>query len=196
MQNIEDALSLLTAVTIRYKALEPFEHVEHGKGADPTFKDLLKSEGRVEDLTASIGAEVIGVQLTQLDNKGKDQLALLTAQKKVLIFRDQDFVDIPIKDALEYGRYFGRLHIHPTSGAPEGYPEVHLVHRSAGDTSAADFFASRTTSTSWHSDVTYENQPPGTTFLYALDVPPAGGDTLCKPHSPRSQLLFPPNAHL
>lgn len=132
------------------------------------------------DLTASIGAEVTGVQLTQLDNKGKDQLALLTAQKKVLIFRDQDFVDIPIKDALEYGRYFGRLHIHPTSGAPEGYPEVHLVHRSAGDTSAADFFASRTTSTSWHSDVTYENQPPGTTFLYALDVPPAGGDTLCK----------------
>ena len=30
----------------------------------------------------------------------------------------------------------------------------------------------------WHSDVTYENQPPGTSFLYALDVPTAGGDTL------------------
>lgn len=26
--------------------------------------------------------------------------------------------------------------------------------------------------------MTYENQPPGTTFLYALDVPKAGGDTL------------------
>jgi sulfonate dioxygenase len=30
----------------------------------------------------------------------------------------------------------------------------------------------------WHSDVTYEAQPPGTTFLYLLDGPTAGGDTL------------------
>ena len=26
--------------------------------------------------------------------------------------------------------------------------------------------------------MTYENQPPGTTILYALDIPPSGGDTL------------------
>lgn len=37
---------------------------------------------------------------------------------------------------------------------------------------------SRTNSIAWHSDVSYEVQPPGTTFLYALDVPKAGGDTL------------------
>lgn len=30
----------------------------------------------------------------------------------------------------------------------------------------------------WHSDVTYEQQPPGTTFLIALDTPKSGGDTL------------------
>jgi sulfonate dioxygenase len=30
----------------------------------------------------------------------------------------------------------------------------------------------------WHSDVTYEKQPPGTTFLYLLDGPTTGGDTL------------------
>jgi alpha-ketoglutarate-dependent taurine dioxygenase len=30
----------------------------------------------------------------------------------------------------------------------------------------------------WHSDVTYEKQPPGTTFLYVLDGPESGGDTL------------------
>ena len=30
----------------------------------------------------------------------------------------------------------------------------------------------------WHSDVTYEKQPPGTTFLYILDKPGTGGDTL------------------
>jgi len=162
----------------KYEPLTPFEHYEHGKDADPSFPDLLKPGSKINDITASIGAEVHGVQLTSLSNKGKDQLALLVAQKKCVAFRDQNFADLPIEEALEYGRYFGRLHMHPASGAPKGYPEVHLVHRSAGDTSAQEFFATRTNSVAWHSDVTYENQPPGTTFLYALDVPEAGGDTL------------------
>ncbi|KIW66381.1 hypothetical protein PV04_05717 [Phialophora macrospora] len=161
-----------------YKPLEPFEHYEHGKDADPSFKNLLKAGSKMEDITASIGAEVTGVQLSQLDNKGRDELALLVAQKKVVAFRDQDFASLPIEQALEFGRYFGRLHIHPTSGAPEGFPEVHLVHRAAEDKTFADFLNSRTNSIAWHSDVTYENQPPGTTFLYALDIPEAGGDTL------------------
>lgn len=33
-------------------------------------------------------------------------------------------------------------------------------------------------SVAWHSDITYEQQPPGTTFLYVLDSPETGGDTL------------------
>lgn len=139
---------------------------------------MLKSGSKIENITSSIGAEVHGVQLSELTNKGKDELALLVAQKKVVAFRDQNLADLPIEQALEFGKYFGRLHVHPTSGAPAGYPEVHVVHRGAEDTTFQDFLASRTNSIAWHSDITYENQPPGTTFLYALDVPDAGGDTL------------------
>lgn len=95
-----------------------------------------------------------------------------------IVFQDQDFADLPIKDALNFGEYFGRLHIHPTSGAPPGHPEVHLVHRGADDTAAGQVLETRTNSITWHSDVTYEAQPPGTTFLYILDGPKAGGDTL------------------
>jgi sulfonate dioxygenase len=175
---IHSIRSVTNSPDSRYEPLKPFEHVEHGKDADPTFKDLLKPGTQLTNITASIGAEVTGVQLSKLDNNGKDQLALLVAQKKVVAFREQDFARLTIDEALDFGRYFGRLHIHPTSGAPEGYPEVHLVHRSADDTSTQDFFASHTNSLAWHSDTTYENQPPGTTFLYALDVPEAGGDTL------------------
>jgi sulfonate dioxygenase len=35
-------------------------------------------------LTGNIGAEVTGVQLSKLSDKGKDELALLVAQKKVV----------------------------------------------------------------------------------------------------------------
>ncbi|KAF2101586.1 TauD-domain-containing protein [Rhizodiscina lignyota] len=161
----------------KYAPLESFQHYDHGKDANPSFPNLLKG-GEVIDLTANIGAEVSGVQLSKLDAKGKDELALFVAQKKVVAFRDQDFADLPIQEALDIGGYFGRHHIHPTSGGPAGYPQVHLVHRGADNTTSRDFFEDRTNSVTWHSDVTYEQQPPGTTFLYILDGPSAGGDTL------------------
>ncbi|KAK1766948.1 hypothetical protein QBC33DRAFT_452456 [Phialemonium atrogriseum] len=163
----------------KYPPLQPFEHYEHGKDADPSYPDLLP-EGvvTVTHLTPSIGTEVRGIQLSTLSSAGKDQLARLVAERKVVAFRDQDFADLPIDAALEYGGYFGRHHIHPTSGSPEGFPEIHLVHRGAGDRGAEEFFKARTSSVAWHSDVSYEQQPPGTTFLYILDKPETGGDTL------------------
>ncbi|EAU38441.1 conserved hypothetical protein [Aspergillus terreus NIH2624] len=165
--------------TERYPPLTDFEHYDHGKDADPGFPDLLPAgKAEIDDLTPTIGSEVKGVQLSQLSDKGKDQLALFVAQRKVVAFRDQDFAHLPIDKALEWGGYFGRHHIHQTSGAPKGFPEIHLVHRGADDTSGQDFLATRTNSITWHSDVTFEKQPPGTTFLYLLDGPSSGGDTL------------------
>ena len=158
--------------------MTPFEHYDHGKDADLSFKNLLPEGVSRVDLTPTIGTTVEGIQLSSLTNAGKDELARFVAERKVVAFRNQDFADLPIADALKYGEYFGRHHIHPTSGSPEGYPEIHLVHRGAGDKFASQFFQSRTSSVAWHSDVTYELQPPGTTFLYILDKPTTGGDTL------------------
>ncbi|KAL2120344.1 hypothetical protein VTJ04DRAFT_4370 [Mycothermus thermophilus] len=163
----------------KYPPLEPFEHYDHGKDADPTYPNLLpKDKVTVTHLTPTIGTEVRGIQLSQLNNAGKDELARFVAERKVVAFRDQDFKDLPIEKALEFGGYFGRHHIHPTSGSPAGYPEIHIVHRGEGDNSIDQYFANRTSSVAWHSDVSYEAQPPGTTFLYVFDKPAAGGDTL------------------
>ncbi|KAK0666494.1 hypothetical protein QBC41DRAFT_150179 [Cercophora samala] len=162
----------------KYPPLQPFEHYEHGKDADPSFPNLLPEGTAVTHFTPTIGTEVKGIQLSTLSNAGKDELARFVAERKVVAFRDQDFRDLSIEQALEFGGYFGRHHIHPTSGAPEGFPEIHLVHRGAGDNSVDKFFANRTSSVAWHSDVSYEAQPPGTTFLYIFDKPESGGDTL------------------
>lgn len=101
----------------KYPPLEPFEHVEHGKDADTTYPDLLPADTKVVHLTPTTGTEVRGVQLSKLNNAGKDQLARLVAERKVVAFRDQDFADLPIQEALDFGGYFGRHHIHPTSGS-------------------------------------------------------------------------------
>lgn len=69
-----------------HEPLIPFDHKDVGKLADPAFPNLLKN-AQVADLTASIGAEVHGVQLSQLDEAGKNELALFVAQKKVVAFR-------------------------------------------------------------------------------------------------------------
>ncbi|KAE8376606.1 alpha-ketoglutarate-dependent taurine dioxygenase [Aspergillus bertholletiae] len=165
--------------TANHPPLEPFEHTEHGKDADPTFPELLPvGKVKLDHLTPSIGSEVGGIQLSQLTTRGKDQLALFVAQRKVVAFRDQDFAHLPIEQALEFGEYFGRHHIHQTSGTPQDHPEIHLVHRGADDRMVSEFLSSRTTSVYWHSDVTFERQPPGTTFLYLLDGPVSGGDTI------------------
>ncbi|KAJ5749661.1 hypothetical protein N7533_006689 [Penicillium manginii] len=161
----------------KYPALEPFAHVDHGKDADTSLKDLLTEGSKIQKLTPTIGSEVTGVQLSKLSQEGKDQLALLVAQRKVVAFRDQDLADLPIQEALDFGGYFGRHHIHPTSGSPEGFPEVHLVHRNNNAWEFDNYLAAKNSSVSWHSDVTYEAQPPGTTFLYILDTPEVGGDT-------------------
>ena len=78
-------------------------------------------------------------------------------------------------------RFFGRLHIHPVSGAPKGFPEFHLVHRDPKENALFKRYASgadKFSSAQWHSDVTYEKQPAALTALFLFDSPPSGGDTV------------------
>ncbi|KAI9666520.1 MAG: hypothetical protein M1821_004456 [Bathelium mastoideum] len=165
--------------THHFEPSQPFPFHEHGQDANPSFPDLLgQPDVTQKNLTPLMGTEISGVQLSQLSNAGKDQLALLCAQRKVLVFLDQDFADLPIPQALEYCRYFGRLNVHPTTGSPEGYPEVHLAHVGAGDRTMERIFSARTTSMTWHSDTSFERQPAGTTFMYILEQPDCGGDTV------------------
>lgn len=66
-----------------HSPLEPFSHYDHGKDADAAFPNLLK-DAKFKLLTGKIGAEVLGVQLSKLNDKGKDELALFVAQKRVV----------------------------------------------------------------------------------------------------------------
>ncbi|PIL30953.1 hypothetical protein GSI_07122 [Ganoderma sinense ZZ0214-1] len=163
-----------------YPPLTPFDHVDPGFRAleHPNPRSFLDNAASVSEITPRLGTEVRGVNLAELDNDGRDQLALEVARRGLVVFRDQqDFIDRGPEFFREWGRYFGRLHIHPTSGHPEGVPELHLVYRDQNTTYNFEL-EDRITSTTWHSDVSYELQPPGLTTFFLLSSPESGGDTI------------------
>lgn len=166
--------------TQKYSPLKSFVHNDPGSRADPALPNLLPNDGNfnVKRVTPKLGTEITGVQLSQLDDKGKDELALLVAQRGVVIFRNQDFASHGPGFATKYGEHFGRLHIHPTSGAPRNHPELHITYRRADASEFNRVFSERSNAVAWHSDVSYELQPPGITFFTVLDGPDAGGDTI------------------
>lgn len=72
--------------------------------ADPTKKSLLEAATKVKKLTPYIGTELEGIQLSQLTDAQKDELALLAAERGVVFFRDQD---LTIEKQYELTKHYG-----------------------------------------------------------------------------------------
>ncbi|KAI4282818.1 MAG: hypothetical protein L6R38_002666 [Xanthoria sp. 2 TBL-2021] len=151
----------------------------HDKGihGDPHFRNLLASATDVVDYNPKLGTEIYGVNLARLTDAQKNDLARLISVRGVVFFRGQTDLDIDAQRHL--GAYFGKLHRHATTSVPRraGLEDVHVVFT---DRTAKDQRAVFSPTFLWHSDVTYEMQPPSYTSLKVLSGPPrgGGGDTL------------------
>src|SRR5215813_10524649 len=123
---------------------------------------------KVTPVTPRIGAMVEGIALADpLSNREVEELHQALAEHQVLFFRDQP-MDVEAHKRL--GRYFGELHIHPSTPGPQGHPEILPIH--------ADASSKRINGEYWHSDVSCDAEPPMGSILYLHTVPPVGGDTL------------------
>ncbi|SCU96601.1 LADA_0H01772g1_1 [Lachancea dasiensis] len=166
----------------RFEPLTFHEYKDPAFRANPELPNLFPksaaNETVVRKITPKLGSEITGVQLSQLSDAGKDELALLVAQRGVVVFREQDFAQYGPKFATEYGRHFGKLHVHQTSGAPKGHDELHITFRRPDRKEFNRVFNDNTSSVGFHTDVSYELQPPSYTFFSVLDGPDGGGDTL------------------
>nr|XP_019045132.1 hypothetical protein I302_07048 [Kwoniella bestiolae CBS 10118]OCF24062.1 hypothetical protein I302_07048 [Kwoniella bestiolae CBS 10118] len=151
----------------------------------PRYLPVWEKHAKVKKLTPRFGTELRNVQLSALTHRGLDDLALLAAERGVLVFRNQDFKNIPIERQAEIVRHFGRLHVHPTEAHPEGYPSFRVVYRDPEDPTVTANLrygtsdkAKPVSSTLFHVDHSAELQPPGVTFFWALEIPETGGDTI------------------
>ena len=122
----------------------------------------------VEPVSGTIGAEVQGVDLSgPLDDRTVAEVYEAFLAHHVLFFHDQELRP----DAqLRFGRCFGELDTHPFVDGMESHPEIIEIVTEPDD--RVNFGGG------WHSDVTFLTQPDMGSILYALEVPPFGGDTL------------------
>ncbi|PWN28786.1 TauD-domain-containing protein [Jaminaea rosea] len=158
--------------------------VDRGSFADPAKRHLLSVVDKVDNLSVHIGTELSGFQVKDLTPAQKDDLALLVAERGVVVLRDQD---LGADELVNFGRYFGAserpLHQHPSSGVPRArklngtsLDEVHTIWHDENMRPTGTLY---TSTELWHSDVTFEKNPPGFTALYNITNPVhGGGDTL------------------
>lgn len=135
---------------ITWPAYTEIAYTEKGQLGDANFKHLLASATEVFDYNPKIGTEIHGVDLANLSDLQKNDLARLIATRGVVFFRDQK--NLSIDKQRELGQYFGELHKHATTGVPkrEGLEDVHVIY--TGEHSP-DLRALFTPTFLWHSDV-------------------------------------------
>ena len=102
-------------------------------------------------------------------------------QYGVVSFPEQDFTPCSLE---HFSRRLGEFGDDPYVQSMEGFEHVIEVRRDPGET--APIFGSL-----WHSDWSFQKVPPSITALYAVEIPPRGGDTLFADHRRAFESLSP-----
>lgn len=119
-------------------------------------------------LTPAIGAELSGIDLTgPLDKSTEDEIYDALIEHQVIFFRDQK---ISPQDHLALARSFGEPQPpHPVYPHHKQFENIMILHNGPDNPPDTD---------GWHTDVTFQQDPPFASLLVARTVPACGGDTL------------------
>tara|TARA_B100000902_G_C27216729_1_gene867402 strand:+ start:75 stop:935 length:861 start_codon:yes stop_codon:yes gene_type:complete len=126
----------------------------------------------VKKLSETFVGEVAGIDLSNdLDQALVSNIRSALLEYKVLVFRGQN---ISNKEHVEFSNKFGLPEYHSVTQytLPE-FPEI-LVFSNRGDQGTKPIANG---GSYWHSDMSYKAIPPLGSILYALEVPPEGGET-------------------
>ncbi|MVW79932.1 TauD/TfdA dioxygenase family protein [Bordetella sp. 02P26C-1] len=139
-----------------------------------------KNAVHVQPSGAALGADVAGVDLSQdLSETEQEIIKQAWADNLVLRFRRQPKLEV--EDLVRFSRYFGDLDKAPPASTQMGedfawqHPEITVISNVvANGKPIGDLGSSEAV---WHSDMTYNPKPPKGSALYAIEIPPAGGNT-------------------
>jgi taurine dioxygenase len=125
---------------------------------------------------AALGAEIRGVDLRRIDDAAFAAVHRAWVDHQVLLFRGQSLND---DELIAFSRRFGALDWAPVQENGRrfvaGKPEIYIVSNVLENGVAIGSLGSG--ELVWHTDMSYLQQPPKASMLYAVEVPPAGGNT-------------------
>jgi len=131
----------------------------------------------IKPLTAAGGAEVSGVDLASIDDTAFAMVEAAWYRHGFLLFRGQKLGD---DDLLAFSRRIGALDPPPNQEngrmSPAGYPEIYVVSNVL-DEQGQPIGSLGYGEAVWHTDMSYLDKPPIASMLYALEIPPSGGNT-------------------
>ena len=156
-----------------------FEYHDPALRADKSKPNLFQSGITARDITPKMGTILTGLNLKELTDAARDELALLISERKIVVLRNQEeFLHSGPQYQQDFMAYYGKPNYQPVSGCVKGFPGFHIIHRDGNQAEIEKFFQHKMTSALWHQDVSYEAQPPGYIMLGILACPDVGGDTV------------------
>lgn len=125
---------------------------------------------------APLGAEVRCGDVRTLDESSFRCVYQAILDHLVILIRSQTLTD---PELIEFGRRFGTLDFAPLAKTGKEkareYPEIIVISNVVEN--GVPIGVLRDAEVVWHSDNSYRETPLSYSALYALEVPPAGGDT-------------------
>ena len=120
-------------------------------------------------LAAAMGAEIRGVDVAKVTDAQFEEIRHALFRHKMIFFRGQDITHADhAAFSLRFGPFAEDAY---TQGVP-GFRDVQPIIREADDKSSMIF------GSGWHTDSPFLRQPPAISTLYAVQIPPFGGDTI------------------
>jgi taurine dioxygenase len=115
-----------------------------------------------------VGAHVDDIDLSRhLDDDVVGRLRSALFEHGVLLFKDQK---LSPEQHIAFAERFGPIDINQFFAHAPGYPQIAEVRKDPGQKANIGG--------SWHTDHSFDEKPALGSILYAIDVPPVGGDTL------------------
>ncbi|MEJ7686989.1 MAG: TauD/TfdA family dioxygenase [Variovorax sp.] len=122
----------------------------------------------IRPMTGTCGVEILGIDISKrIEAPVLGEIRRLLADRGVVFFRDQNLTPESHK---AFASSFGPIVTNPVYDHVPGYPEIMPVVKEPGD--------KYNIGDTWHSDMSYMDEPPLGSILYAREVPAFGGDTL------------------
>jgi taurine dioxygenase len=129
---------------------------------------MRNSRIEVRPIAGGCGAEIFGPDIADdLDDAVIAEIRQALNEHCVIFFRDQEFGGERHK---EFARRFGEIFVHPNYRGMQADDEIVMIRREPGD--------KHIVGEDWHADTTMMEEPPMGAILYAIEVPPYGGDTM------------------